>query len=485
MDEKIFRQKVMGCWLGKAVGGTLGQPYEGCDGPCNLDFYDPVPTDMVPNDDLDLQVLWCCVLAKEDNPVVDRKLFSGAWLKHVGFPWDEYGIAIRNLRMGIPAPYSGIYDNFFKDGLGAAIRSELWACFAPGDPALAAKYAYEDACVDHYGDGLYAAQFWAAAESCAFVERDLNRIIDAGLSVIPADCRMAEAVTAVRKKCADTFDFITVREYILENFESESFTDVVMNGAFAVMSLLLGNGDFGKTICLSANCGRDADCSTATVGALLGVRDPDCIGEKWLKPIGRKLILNATITGITPPETLDEFTDMVIGLKKKVSLRPADAPEEKEPDWEKFAITADCGLFGPFFRQDDIRFVPVLPEKTVKKKFSGTFGSLSAGEIPPDKMMMMRFKFEMPSSRAVRVMFNTYANCRVYVDGQYAFGRECGRMAPSFHRCPLNQYKDMELSGGIHEISVAIQPQYHQEIIRWMIGVGDLQSKQWLYNIWR
>ena len=108
-----------------------------------------------------------------------------------------------------------------------------------------------------------------------------------------------------------------------------------------------------------------------------------------------------------------------------------------------------------------------------------------AGEIPPDKMMVMRFKFEMPSPHAVRVMFNTDANCRVYVDGQYAFGRECGRIAPSFHRCPLNQYKDMELSGGMHEILAAIQPQYHQEVIRWMIGVGDLRTKQWLCNIWR
>ena len=28
-------QRVMGCWLGKAVGGTLGTPYEGMDGLSN------------------------------------------------------------------------------------------------------------------------------------------------------------------------------------------------------------------------------------------------------------------------------------------------------------------------------------------------------------------------------------------------------------------------------------------------------------------
>ena len=44
MDEKTYRKKVLGCWLGKAVGGTLGAPIEGWDGPHHLEFYDPVPT---------------------------------------------------------------------------------------------------------------------------------------------------------------------------------------------------------------------------------------------------------------------------------------------------------------------------------------------------------------------------------------------------------------------------------------------------------
>ena len=54
MEIFNYRKKVMGCWLGKAVGGTLGMPYEGMDGPFDLSFYNPVPTGMVPNDDLDL-----------------------------------------------------------------------------------------------------------------------------------------------------------------------------------------------------------------------------------------------------------------------------------------------------------------------------------------------------------------------------------------------------------------------------------------------
>ncbi len=43
MTDAEYRGKVLGAWLGKAVGGTLGQPWEGSTGPLNLSYYDPVP----------------------------------------------------------------------------------------------------------------------------------------------------------------------------------------------------------------------------------------------------------------------------------------------------------------------------------------------------------------------------------------------------------------------------------------------------------
>jgi hypothetical protein len=86
---KSYRERVMACWLGKAIGGTLGMPFEGADGPLDLHFYDPVPTEMLPNDDLDLQVVWACVLDRMDEAQVNRHVLAQAWLDHVAFPWDE------------------------------------------------------------------------------------------------------------------------------------------------------------------------------------------------------------------------------------------------------------------------------------------------------------------------------------------------------------------------------------------------------------
>src|ERR1700761_5480479 len=114
-----LRDRIQGCWLGKAVGGTLGQTFEGLSGPLEATFYHPVPQEMVPNDDLDLQVLYACILEPLEKPVIDRHLLSDAWREHVAFPWNEYGVGMRNQAEGIEPPYSGSFDNWFTCGEGA------------------------------------------------------------------------------------------------------------------------------------------------------------------------------------------------------------------------------------------------------------------------------------------------------------------------------------------------------------------------------
>lgn len=478
MNAQEFRHKVMGCWLGKAVGGTLGQPYEGTAGPLNLSFYDPVPTDMIPNDDLDLQVLWAYILDKMERPVVDRDVFAQAWLDHVAFPWDEYGLAIRNLRNGIKPPYSGSYDNWFVDGLGAAIRSELWACLAPGNPELAAKYAYEDACVDHAGDGIYAEVFLAAMESAAFVERDMDKLLDAGLKAIPADSRLAAAIVDARNWCGETSDWKQVWTKIMDKYGCDNFTDVVMNVPFMVLALVLGKGDFSRSICLAVNCAMDADCTGATVGAILGIMNPDGIEEKWLKPIGRKLVINDGITGIYPPSTLDAFTDQVIALKDRVTLRTAaTAPA---PDLSRYALKAEGGLSRGWLKLDDRKYPAVMPEVTEKLSFPGSNGSIPASKVPVNSIYLMKFGFELENDQKVRIMANSASNLRVWVDGELLFGREGGRLAPSFHRVPINQFGDVKLAAGKHELMLGIAPMGDEKELAWTIGIGNPVDNQWL-----
>ncbi len=482
MEKEVFRKKVLGAWLGKAVGGTLGQPWEGSRGPLALTYYDPVPATMMPNDDLDLQVLWACKLSCEWNGAISRKRFGEAWLKCIDFPFDEYGVAIRNLKLGIPAPQSGKYDNWFTDGLGSAIRSEIWACLAPGNPELAAKYAFEDACVDHDGNGIYAEQFLAALESLAFSGNDLSAMIQAGLSVIPSDSGLAEAIRDTVEWCAETSDFSTIRSRILGKYGSANFTDVKMNLPFMVAALLLGKGDFGKSICTAVNFGQDTDCTGATVGAILGIMNPDSISAHWLEPIGRTLVVSPEISGITPPPTLDEFTDLVIALKEKVFLsEEADA----SVDLSRFRIPFRKSVFFPWFAGDFRKFRPEMTSPAEPVTVPGNLFELDFSDLPADSLLMMETEFQLDAPRKVRLLVNTPANMRVWLDGEFRFGREGGAMVPAFHRALLNQICDLELDAGMHTLTMGFAPAcWKMKRTEVLFGLADSRN-HWLTGVFR
>ena len=89
-----YRKKVLGCYVGKCVGGTLGMKFEGRTDTNTVTYYDPIPTTMVPNDDLDLQIVNVETLLRRGMPV-SRYYLAEIWKDHLtdGAP-DEYGVAI-------------------------------------------------------------------------------------------------------------------------------------------------------------------------------------------------------------------------------------------------------------------------------------------------------------------------------------------------------------------------------------------------------
>ena len=53
-----YLDKVYGCFIGKAISGNIGAPHEGVKMPLELEFRNDMINCSLPNDDLDLQVLW-------------------------------------------------------------------------------------------------------------------------------------------------------------------------------------------------------------------------------------------------------------------------------------------------------------------------------------------------------------------------------------------------------------------------------------------
>ena len=186
-----YQDKVYGCWLGKCLGGAIGMAYEGVPFQPELTERDIALQD-VPNDDLELQLVWLMALKKHGLGLDHRKL-GQIWLDHIPHGVDEYSFALRNLKCGIMPPASGWKDNFFTDGMGAAIRSEIWAAVFAGRPDAAGYFAALDASVDHWGDGVRAEVYMATAECLAFENPDCAATLKQALEILP-DCRLKQTL---------------------------------------------------------------------------------------------------------------------------------------------------------------------------------------------------------------------------------------------------------------------------------------------------
>jgi ADP-ribosylglycohydrolase len=342
LNEAQFRDRVYACWLGKNIGGTLGMPFEGKQQAQSISFYTNLKEgEPAANDDLDLQMLWLKAMQEHDGRV-DARILGEYWLKFVPVDWNEYGVGKRNMRAGLLPPVSGAYDNEqWKHSNGAWIRSEIWACLAPGNPAMAAKMAREDACVDHgQAEGTLAEIFTASVESAAFIESDRDKLIEIGLSMIPADSEVAVAIRAAIAAKKAGKDWQAAREDVITASKKTGWFQAPRNVAFTILGWLYADGDFGKGLCTAINCGDDTDCTGATLGSIWGIiNGTKGIPEKWSAPIG-KAIKVVAIQGFDHPKDLDALTDQTVAMMKKVQAKyglpvgltdgPADLTRVKE-----------------------------------------------------------------------------------------------------------------------------------------------------------
>ena len=340
LSREEYLDKMQGCWLGKCIGGTLGAPFEAHRNIRELDYYTvDLSSGMLPNDDLDLQLVWLNA-AERYKTEITAEILADYWLLSIVPNWAEYGVGKGNLRAGIPAPVSGKYNNRFKDSNGAWIRSEIWACLAPGHPEIAVKYAYEDACVDHADEGVYSEIFTAALESAAFAESDKFKLIDIALSFIPDECATALAVKKIVELYKSGLDWNSARIEIMKAYPS-SFGgqlgdseegipngswgfDAPSNVAITLIGWLWAEDDFGKAICITSMCGEDTDCTAGTIAAVLGIiMGASRIPEKWSDPIGDKIVTKCVSTfarGVKIPKTIGDLCGRVANLMPSFML---------------------------------------------------------------------------------------------------------------------------------------------------------------------
>ncbi len=334
-DEKKLRQKILGAWFGRICGCMLGKPVEGAtsdDLKRFLTFTDNYPlsryilrsdfTDedakqfrycyasrpyvdvfrrMPCDDDTNYTILYQELISRVGKNFTSDDVLS-FWVDHQ--PKNAYCTAERvafcNFIKGYAAPASAMYQNPYREWIGAQIRADYFGYINPGNPEKAAEMAFRDASISHVKNGIYGEMFVAAMLAAAAVSDSIRDIINAGLAEIPCTSRLYEKINEVIR----IYDSGVTSEQFFADFHrtyneciSHNWCHTITNAMIVVACLLYGNEDYGRSICMAVQTGFDTDCNGATVGSILGMKNGyDSIGEKWTAPINNTL--DTSIFGI-------------------------------------------------------------------------------------------------------------------------------------------------------------------------------------------
>ena len=332
-----YKDSVLGCWWGKYAGGVMGMPFECHRGVRDISWYTQDNLSGLYNDDVDLQLVFLRACEKYGNKV-DSQILAEFWLNYISMSCAEYGAAKANLRAGIAPPMSGSFSNDNKDSCGAFIRSELWACLCAGNPDIAVRYALEDAMVDHGNEGVYGEIFFSAMQAEAFIEKNLDKLIEKGLSYIPADCGVARGVRCAKECYTSKKTWKQARKVILQTvpgsfgmmcgyFEGDEIEkdvpvgqhgyDAPSNVAIAVMSLLYGEYDLLKTICIASGCMEDADCTAGAAASTLGIiLGYSMLPKEVFAPLEDKITVGSLRDDgdLYKPSTITDLTERILRL---------------------------------------------------------------------------------------------------------------------------------------------------------------------------
>ena len=268
LGEDEMRNRILGAWLGRAAGCSLGKPVEGwlrerID--AYLESVDALPLDdyipytegeihprlksstrgniecMARDDDMDYPILGLLALEGHGSDLTSRNM-ANTWLSRMPFYllYTAESAAYRNLVNRRWPPESATWRNPFREWIGAQIRADIFGYVSPGWPERAAELAYRDACMSHVKNGIYGEMFVAAMLAATFATTDIDEIVDVGLSEIPANCRLAEAVRETRAWCHATADWEEVWDRINERFGHYHRVHTINNAALVVMGLYFG-----------------------------------------------------------------------------------------------------------------------------------------------------------------------------------------------------------------------------------------------------
>jgi ADP-ribosylglycohydrolase len=304
---RVDFQRVLGGWLGRAAGCLLGKPVEkipreGIRAIAEATGNWPVrgyftevglpagiaeqwpwnrrsrPTSLVENiagmpedDDLNFAMLALALLERHGTALRTEDV-AQAWLTELpaGRVFTAERAAYRNLLDGVEPERAALVRNPFREWIGALIRADVHGWAHPGDPAAAARSVYPDAWLSHRRNGLYGALWAAATSASAVVADNVDAVLEAGLSVIPADCALAAAVRRGQALGRSGRPLDDALDDLHAAYGGLHWVHAVNNAALIAYALSASGGQFVEAVGIAVMGGWDTDSAGATTGAICG-----------------------------------------------------------------------------------------------------------------------------------------------------------------------------------------------------------------------
>jgi len=297
MSRALLEDKVRGGWAGQMIGVAFGAPTEFRSNGKILEGELKWTPDMLANtihqDDLYVEMTFAEVMDRVGLDATTEQY--GEMFRDSQYSlWHANAGARRNLARGIKAPMSGHPDyNVHANDIDFQIEADFIGLMCPGLPQASNHYADRVGRVMNYGDGLYGGMLFGAMYAAAYFETDPRRVVEQGLLAIPAGSGYAQLVRDVLAwHAADPADWRKTWHLIEDKWDRDDpcpdgalapfNIDARINGAYVVLGLLYGDGDFGKTLEISTRAGQDSDCNPSSAAGILGVMlGYERIPETW------------------------------------------------------------------------------------------------------------------------------------------------------------------------------------------------------------
>src|SRR5882757_1087310 len=269
------------------------------------------------------------------NYIVEER--SVLWWGGIGNSTEH--TAYLRLKSGIPAPQSGsiaLNGKSVAEQIGAQIFIDGWAMVSPGNPEQAVYLAQQAGSVSHDGESVHAAKLLAAMEAQAFVEDDVQKLLQVGLGFVPKDSLIRRVVEDVRDWHAgdNGKDWERTRSLIAERYGYDKFPGichVVPNHALIILAMLYGQNSFQETMRIVNTSGWDTDCNAGNVGCLFGIRNGLAgidAGPEWRTPVADRMYISSADGGGAITDAVIEARSLIVAGHKLASETVPAAPKQ-------------------------------------------------------------------------------------------------------------------------------------------------------------